>query len=421
MGGLRSRCVASAARVIILLPAMLAMMLAGCVALSPPDNAKPELFSPEHTERSGARTVAETLSFTTNSCPPAGTSSFMLPGRSHGGAGGYSRLPAMRYSPGDRFNVAVFGTPEFSGDYVISSDGTVVLAFAGQIAASGLTNTELSTRIERAYVRAGLFTDRGVKLSVRPVQYSGVNVTVAGAVFYPGRHTIGGVKDTDKLDRVLNKSGDNPMERFVPAALRAAGGIRPDANISAIKVIRDGKAYVLDWRGAMTGAPVDDMPLIEGDHVQVDEAGCFQSALMRPSQITSPGIRVTYSNLSVPALSNAQSIQSYQFAGSVPYGTRLLQGLVQANCVGGTFTTNAHRYAVLISRNPRTMETEVIQRSVEELVRSADRDTINPFLMPDDAIACYDSKVTEVRDVMSFLNTVLLPAATYRAAFPVSR
>ena len=128
-------------------------------------------------------------------------------------------------------------------------------------------------------------------------------------------------------------------------------------------------------------------------------------------------IRITYSNLSTPAGSNAASIQSYQMSGTVPYGTRLLQGLVNANCVGGTFTTNAHRHAVLISRNPRTMETEVIQRSVEELVRSADRDAINPYLMPDDAIACYDSTVTEVRDVMTLLQTIVLPPSTVASGF----
>lgn len=328
-------------------------------------------------------------------------------------------MPPMRYSPGDRFNIAVFGSPEFSGDYVINADGMVVLPFAGQFEAIGLTNAELARRVERAFVRAGVYSQEGIKLSVRPVQYAPINVTVAGAVFFPGRHTIGSVKDADKLDRAMSKFGDNPLERLIAAALRASGGVRPDADISKIKLVRDGKAVSLDWRGAITGSPVDDMTLIEGDHIEVDEAGCFQSALVRPSQITPPGVRIIYSNLSSPTFSNAASIQSHQFAGSVPYGTRLLQGLVQANCVGGTFNTNAHRYAVLISRNPKTMETEVIQRSIEELVRSADRDAINPFLMPDDAIACYDSTVTEMRDALSLLQAAVLPANTLRGALPV--
>ena len=138
----------------------------------------------------------------------------------------------------------------------------------------------------------------------------------------------------------------------------------------------------------------------------------FQSALVRPSQITPPGVRIFQSNLTQPAPSNAQSAVNRDTSG-VPYGTRFLAGLVATNCVGGTMSTNARRYGVLISRNPKTLKTEVIQRSIEELVRSADRDAINPYLMPDDAIACYDSGVTEVRDVANTLQTLLLPAQTF--------
>jgi polysaccharide biosynthesis/export protein len=58
------------------------------------------------------------------------------------------------------------------------------------------------------------------------------------------------------------------------------------------------------------------------------------------------------------------------------------------------------------------MRTEVIQRSVEELVRSPDRDTINPYLMPDDAIACYDSAATDLKEVASLFQTLLVPAQT---------
>lgn len=392
---------------------LLAVSIGGCVKDHPPDNLRTSLYSPEQTQLSRADATVETPSFSSNACSPPGTTTFMMPASSTL----RRRSPnlALRYSPGDRLHIAVFGQQEFSGDYVVNPDGTIILAYAGQVDAAGLTNTELTRSVQRAYVRAGVFTAEGVKLSVRPVLYSAINVTVAGAVFYAGRYAIGGVKDAEKSDRALARSGDNPFDRFVPAALRAAGGVRPDADLSRVKVYRGGQVFTLDWRGALTGQPADDMPLMDGDHVQVEEAGCFQSALVRPSQVTPPGIRISYSNLTQPAQTNAQSIQSYQFAGSVPYGTRFLQGLVQANCLGGNFSTNAHRYGVLISRNPRTLETEVIQRSVEELVRSAHRDAFNPYLMPDDAIVCYDSAVTEWRDVMSMLQTSLLsPAATVK-------
>ena len=385
-----------------------ALTFAGCAALNPPVNSTPALFDPE---KSAVPSRHGNLSFSSQSCPPPGTSSFIMP-PTHGKSQKASlQHLTMRYSAGDRFNMFIFGSPEFTGDYAINADGTVTLPYAGQIQAVGLTNAELSQRIENAMVRAGIFTRDAIKLSVRPVQYAPINVTVAGAVFIPGRQVINNIRDSDKLDRALNKFGDAPMERFVAAALRSAGGVRPDADLSKIKVVRNGHTFTLDWRGAITGAAVDDMPLIEGDHVEVGESGCFQSALVRPSQITLGALRIFTSNLTVPALNNSSSNGlGTQFAGNVPYGTRFLQALVQANCVGGTLTTNAARYGVLISRNPKTRETEVVQRSIEELVRSPDRDMINPYIMPDDAIACYDSTVTEVRDVMTTLQTIINPA-----------
>jgi polysaccharide export outer membrane protein len=380
--------------------------------MSTPDNLTSQLYGPEKAVDSKAS--KSNPSFASNACPAAGTTNFMMPPTPAKGRIRGHRPPPMRYSAGDRFNLVVYGNPEMSGDYVINADGTVMLPFAGPVNAVGLTNAELTSRIEGAFVRGGIFLPGGVKLAVRTVLFAPVNVTVAGAVFFPGRHTIGGIKDSDKLDRMMTKFGDNPLERFVPAALRAAGGIRPDADISRVLVHRHGKTMTLDWRGAFTGAPVDDLPLIDGDHVQVEEAGCFQSALIRPSQITPPGIRISFSNLASPVYSNAGSLQVSQ---SVPYGSRLLQGLIQANCVGGSYTTNAHRYAVLITRNPKTQQTEVIQRSIEELVRSAARDAINPFLMPDDAIACYEGSMGEFREVLNLLQAAVLPANTLSLNF----
>lgn len=384
-----------------------AALLAACVQMDVPLNDNAKLFDPEKSA-STSRSRLGRLSYLDNTCPPPGTPNFLASPQSKKQK--IKALPKMRYSPGDRLNVLIFGSPEFSGDYAINVDGNVNIPFAGPIKAIGLTNSELAKNIRKRMTKRGLFTARAGQISVQPVQYAPVNVTVAGAVFKPGRYTINIVKEREKLDSRKSKSGDSPQDRLIPAAAQAAGGVRPDADLSNITVYRNGKPVVLDWRGAIAGYPVDDMPLIEGDHVEVGEAGCFQSALARPSQITPQGIRIFVSNLTAPALSNANSTQNPQSSDGVPYGTRMLQALVQANCVGGSYATNAKRVAVLISRNPKTRKTEVVQRSVEELVRRADRDSINPFLMPDDALACYDSSVTEFRDVMSVIYGAVLPA-----------
>ena len=67
-----------------------------------------------------------------------------------------------------------------------------------------------------------------------------------------------------------------------------------------------------------------------------------------------------------------------------------------------------------MSTNPVTRRTEVVQRSVETLLRARERDSINPYLMPDDSVACYDSPVTEAADVASIVNILLTPFKTIR-------
>jgi len=375
-----------------------------------PHNSSAKLYGPEQTAKT-SRTPSGQLTYLSKLCPPPGTPKFLMPDVHKKLS--RRRKPAMRYSPGDRFNLMILHSEEFTGNYAINVDGSIILPFAGAIRAEGLTNRQLSKRIKRTLISRGLFTERGAQISVHPVQYAPVNVTVAGAVFSPGRHTINIIKEKERLDQRKVRTGDSPLDRFLPAAIMAAGGVRPDADLTNVRVYRNGKSFRLNWRGVIKGYPVDDMPLIQGDHVEIGEAGCFQSALVRPSQVTPPGIRIFISNLTRLALSSANNATPKNSTG-VPYGTRLLQGLVQANCVGGTYATNARRYGVLISRNPKTGKTEVVQRSIEDLVRRADRDTINPYLMPNDAIACYDSKVTEFRDVMSTIYETILPATGFK-------
>jgi len=383
----------------------LALLLAGCAAAEPPLNYPASLYDPEKTGANVAGGI-KTLSFVEQECPPAGTAGFLMPSS----AAGRSRVPrmVMRYSPGDRFNLLVPGSADFSGDYVVNADGLVMLPFTNGVSAVGLTNEELTHKIENSLLQHGLFQGDTFRVSVRPVQYASINITISGAVFLPGRVVIGGVKDADRGDKMLTRSGDSPSDRFIASALRAGGGVRPDADLSRVKLVRAGRTITLDWRGAITGRPVDDFALIEGDHIEVEEAACFQSALVRPSQITPPGVRIFQSNLTQPVLSNANSAIG-QTSQNVPYGTRLLAGLVAANCVGGSLASNARRFGVLISRNPKTLRTEVIQRSIEDLVRSADRDTINPYLMPDDAIACYDSAITDASQVATWVQQMLAP------------
>ena len=314
-------------------------------------------------------------------------------------------------SPGDFIRVDIARGEGFEGDYVVGPDGYVRLPFLGDLPAAGTTRGELEHAIARLLVAGRYYRPGFVQTSVSVLQWAPVQVSVSGAVFQSGDVVLNERSADDDANARLDASGDYTVNRSLSAALFAAAGVRPDADIRNVVVIRAGRRRVFDMTGALDGGPLEDPLLVAGDRIHVPSRGCFQLALARPSRITPPGIRVFMSNLTRPAASNAASAIG-QDATRLPYGTRFLQGLVSANCVGGTQATNARRWGVLISRNPVTGESEVVARSIEGLVRRADRDDFNPVLLPNDAIACYDSHVTNARDVIAILAEAVSPAVS---------
>jgi len=232
-------------------------------------------------------------------------------------------------------------------------------------------------------------------------------VEVSGAVFQPGQVVINEQvpNDTDTVRETA--IGDHALGRTLSIALSHAAGVRPDADLSHITIEHDGETHIVDLTGVITGEATEDPMLAEGDRVTVPSRHCFQEALARPTPITPPGVKVFISNLATPATNNAGAAIGADNT-SLAYGTRMLQALVGANCVGGTQITNADRWAVLITTNPATGESEVVERRIEALVRRPDRDAYNPVLMPGDALACYDSNVQNARDVLKSLGDAAL-------------
>ena len=311
-------------------------------------------------------------------------------------------------SPGDLIRVEITRGDGFAGDYVVDANGYVQFPHLGHLPAAGFTTDTFQHTVSRLLVEGEYFKANFAQVNVAVLQWAPIQIYVSGAVFSTGDKILNQrAAEDDRAERIA-APGDFSVSRSLSAALRASAGIRPDADIRNVILIRNGSRRIYDMSGAINGGPIDDPLLVAGDRVHVPSRGCFQLALARPSRITLPGIRVFMSNLTRPAASNASSAIGRD-ATSLPYGTRFLQGLVSANCVGGVQATNANRWGVLISRNPITGESEVIARSIEGLVRRADRDDFNPVLLPGDALACYDSHVTNVRDVLSTLSDAASP------------
>lgn len=319
-----------------------------------------------------------------------------------------------RLAEGDRLRLEVAGDKDMlTGNYIIAANGSILLMGQIRINAAGKALPALEREITDMLISRRLIRpiSNGVKL--KQVELSAVPVSVSGAVFEPGTVRVGERQAEIRSLNISNiVSGDLNAGRMLSTALRAAGGVRPDADPREIYLVRGNIYTRIDMTGAVNGGMANDLNISSGDRIHVGSVGCLQEYLVRPTPITAPGIRVFMSNLSRPAASNAASAIGKE-ATSLPYGTRFLQGVVSSNCVGGS-AMNAGRRAVLISRNPVNGKSIVIQRSIEQLVRSANRDDYNPYLMPGDAIACYDSTAMNLRDVISTVSDTVTPYVLFK-------
>lgn len=331
-------------------------------------------------------------------------------------------LMALPLSPGDRINVSIPNEKYFAGVYEVNQAGNIEVPYVGPLSVVGLEPTHVATILREIFIQEGYFPPNNLPLSVQVVLWAPVQVTISGDVFLPGRFSV----NDSALDEIEKSTfskdqqiyGEFAPNRFLSNALRAAGGVTPTSDIKHIRLIRGTEVYEVDFSGIFTGKPVRDLPLIAGDQIIVPVADRYQPELVRPSAITPPGIKVVVSNLTTPALSNATSSISNREEGiDFTYGSRFSHAVFAMNCVGGIKATNASRRAVLVRADRKTGETVAFERSIEDIIRNSKSDRDNPFLMRSDSVACYDSKVTNVRDIFDSLGDVFSPIRIIKDIF----
>lgn len=387
---------------------MATMALGNCAGLDRPDNLEPiaagDGYQAQYRAPDVSRSNAQFLRSEAINAQKCRSPKGGIAGKGSGMAA--SALRGERVTRNDLVDVRVGDDDTFNGDYVVSRDGTIKLPFLPPIRAQGRLTSEIESDIASQLIAGDFFVDRP-RISVRVADFASVTVGVSGAVFEPRTVEIGGVPGDQVDSRRQGALGASTEARNLSAALRAAGGVRPDADISAVEVRRGGQMYVLDMRGVFEGQNAVDIMLLTGDEVSVPSRGCFQEDLMRPSPISPPGVSLFLSNLTQPAAGNALSAVGRDVR-EIPYGTRYLQAVINTNCVGGARATSAHRSSVLFSRNPVTGVSVVIERDIETLLRRADRDDYDPYLLPGDSIACYDSTITNIGEVGRVLGQLAL-------------
>ncbi|MBL7251085.1 polysaccharide biosynthesis/export family protein [Alloalcanivorax sp. C16-2] len=310
-------------------------------------------------------------------------------------------------SNGDRLAVKVLNGEEFSGEVEIDASGHLYLDYLPPIAAAGQRLGAVKQRIADALVEQQLMLEGAIFISVTPLSWAPIDITVSGAVFEPGQHTINhGERLPDDLGNL--ESGDRGGQRTLAAAMRSSGGVRPDADLTRIMVRRGEHQTALDLSAVMDGGVVPRLLLQDGDRIHVPSRRIFDEDLARPSQLTTPGVRVFISNLTQPADSNSESSVNSE-STRLPYGTRLLAAAMAANCVGGAQVSNASRRVMLVTENPLNGQVDIVERSVDTLLARARKPEVNPVILPGDSLTCYDSGVTNLRELARTLTDMVLP------------
>ena len=293
-------------------------------------------------------------------------------------------------SSGDLLSIHIEQDELLNGHYVVSYDGYLHLPFLPPVSVLGKNSLGVEAYLAAALLAEGFYSTPP-RVSVRLTDLAEAQVFVSGAVFEPGAYVIAGsTAETRDLAR-QSASGAAGFGRNLSRALANAGGIRPDADLAHILILRQGKTMVVDLRPSITGQTFQNMLLVTGDEIAVPSLGCFQANLMVPSAITPSGVKVFMSNLTEPATSNAQS-NIGKDARELRYGTRFLQAVVGMNCAGGEKHSNANRTVALYSRNPITGESILIEWLFEDLLRREDRDQYDPYLLPGDSLFCYNAR-----------------------------
>lgn len=153
---------------------------------------------------------------------------------------------------GDTLNVGVVGNePLRIEDQPIRPDGRISLPLIGEVKAGGLTVSQLSESITKAYTK--FFVDPKVVVNV--AKFRPLTISVIGWVGKPGSFPIA-----------------EPI-RLLPA-LGLAGGLDDRANPTNVLVLRAaGDREVINLVDVFEGRVDDNIILYDGDTVRVEEMG----------------------------------------------------------------------------------------------------------------------------------------------------
>lgn len=158
------------------------------------------------------------------------------------------------FRSGDTIELRIGGVPAeetqlVTGAYTVDGEGFINLPHVGKVRAAGLTQASLQRAVESAYRGGEIYTNPTITVTV-PTTLRFVNVS--GDVRQPRR-----VEYTSDLT--------------VLGAISAAGGFTDYADQRKVRLMRGGRAQIVDIK-AVRSNPALDIILLPGDQIEVPQS-----------------------------------------------------------------------------------------------------------------------------------------------------
>lgn len=277
--------------------------------------------------------------------------------------------------PGDQVLVSAFNAPEYSGETLVLSDGTISLPVTGHISVEGMTLATVTEAVTRQY--APYLREPRVSVSLTALRP--VRVGVVGQVERPGTYTV--------------PVGINGQVAFptLTDAIQLAGGLSAKANLREIEVYRPdrfGNSQVLKvnlWNLLQLGDMSGDVLLRSGDTIAIPvaaeldpaEAAVIGSATFSPESMT------------VYVIGEVSRPGPVELAANTPLNQALL-------AAGGFDTTRADEEEILLVRlnEDGSAEERVVAVDLSADVNSE----TNPLLQESDVLVIGRSGLASFSD-----------------------
>lgn len=143
-------------------------------------------------------------------------------------------------SSGDMLRIVVWRNPELSGDFLIAADGTVIHPIYREVQVTGLPMAAVEEKL-RTFLTRYTTNPQFVIMAL-------VKIVVGGEVRAPNLYSV-------------------PPQTTVTQAIALAGGVTDRANLSNVKIFRDGQEVIVNLTDANEKAGL--LQIRSGDQILI--------------------------------------------------------------------------------------------------------------------------------------------------------